>query len=358
MPNQIAWGFLQLRDIFDHRVNDVGVDVINTAAQETLDEHQRQVDAISRLFVEPTTEYKIKFRSALTGRLQPLDEFGRARPRKGAAQYETGFPIQMAGDAWGANWLTRQKMTVGEANDTVMALVQGDLFWLRDHILAALYASTAWVFPDEDHGDLTIYGLANGDSTRYQIINGALAGTTDNHYLFQAAAIADATNPYPIIHTELTEHPENGGQNAVIVALVPTNLIAATEALTDFREMRDPDVSAGANESFLTGTLGVRVPGIVKGKTNKVWVVEWGALPNDRIVAVSIQGDRPLRMREDEEANLRGFRAVAEREDHPYWERQYVRRAGFGAWNRVGALVYQVGAGAYSVPTGFGSPMP
>jgi hypothetical protein len=54
---------------------------------------------------------------------------------------------------------------------------------------------------------------------------------------------------------------------------------------------------------------------------------------------------------------LRGFRRVAEREDFPYEEEIWFRRAGFGAWNRVGARVDRIGNGAYAVPTGYTIPM-
>jgi hypothetical protein len=108
----------------------------------------------------------------------------------------------------------------------------------------------------------------------------------------------------------------------------------------------------------LVGNLGVALPGELFGYHDAgIWLAEWKNLPNDYIIAVSTGGERPIAMREEPEAELQGFRAVAEREDHPFWERQYLRTAGFGGWNRVGAVVLRMGSGAYTAaPSGYVTP--
>jgi len=65
-------------------------------------------------------------------------------------------------------------------------------------------------------------------------------------------------------------------------------------------------------------------------------------------------------MRQHPEPELQGFSRQADRNDYPWYEQQWARRAGFGAYNRVGALAYFVAAGdtTYDVPTGYSNPMP
>ena len=75
------------------------------------------------------------------------------------------------------------------------------------------------------------------------------------------------------------------------------------------------------------------------------------------MIATMTGGPRPLLMREEMEASLRGFNRVAERNDHPFYESQYLRIAGFGANNRVGALVQRIGNGSYAIPTNYPSPL-
>lgn len=355
MANQVLYGFHQLKDVVGELVTTVGVEKVESAARLALAEHERQLDAFLSLFVTRTTDFKSTFMGGVTTRNQPLDENGRAIPIKGVSSYDLSWPIHMSGNAYGWNYVTGQKATVGQFQRTLEGILLGDAKWMRDHIFAALYANVAWTFVDPIRGSLTIQGLANADAVTYQILGGADAGATDQHYYAQAADIADAANPFPTIYDELTEHPENSGE---VIVLVPSGLIASVEALTNFREINDPRIRVGANTDVLVGTLGVATPGVVRGYVDGCWVVEWRSMPANYMIAVTADGERPLAMREDEEASLRGFGFVADRNNYPWYERQYMRRAGFGAWNRVGALVYRIGDAAYAIPTGYTNPMP
>jgi hypothetical protein len=355
MANQVLYGFHNLQDLFNRRVTEVGVSTINTAVNLSLAEHNKQIEALLSLFATRTTDHKTRFSSVSAARLQPLDNNGRARPIKPSGYYDVSFPIQMGGSAWGADFVTSRKMRVEEVNNAMMTLQMADARWMRDHILAALFTNTDWTFVDELKGTLTVKGLANGDAVKYNIISGADSGATDTHYYAEANAIDDgADNPFPTIHSELTEHPENSGD---VVVLVPTNLVASIEALANFKEKSDPNIREGANTATLIGNLQAQVPGTVIGYVDKCWIVEWRSMPDNYMVAVTTGGDRPLAMREDEETSLRGFIKADDREDYPFYESQYIRRAGFGGWNRVGALVYYIGSDTYAIPTGYTSPM-
>lgn len=352
---QIAYGFYTLRDLFNQRVNEVGVSQVFDAIQQSVDEHNRQMAALLPLFTRQTTDFKVLYETPLAARLQPLDENGRALPIRVTGRYNVAFPRQMAGSAWTANYITKQKMTVGEANRVTLAMLTADRRWMRDHILAAFFTNASWNFFDEMHGDLTIYGMANSDAVEYSVQIGADQGVTDTHYLFQAAAISDSANPFPTIYQELIEHPENG--NGDVIVLVPTNLKASIEALSTFTKVADPNINPGANEQTLIGSLSTPLPGRIVGYVDQCWIVEWPSLPSNYMLALITTGERPLSLREEPEAELQGFKQVATRNDHPFYESQWLRIAGFGAWNRVGGLVYRVGTGSYAIPTGYESPM-
>lgn len=349
------YGFHDLEDIYGQRVVGANVQVVDTAITRAVDEHNRQLDALIGLFAERTTEYTRRYLQTGSSRLQPLDENGRARPVKPAGAYDVGWPLQSAGSAWGANYVTRTKMTVGEAAAATAEMLVADKRWVRDHIMAALFANTSWTFEDPFYGNLTIQGLANGDAVTYPLVTGADSSATDTHYLGQAAAIADATNPYPVIRDELMEHPDNGGQ---VIALIPPGLRATTEALATFFGNSDPNIRVGAGASELVGALDMPLPGTLIGyESSGVWVGEWAGLPDGYIVAVTTEGQRALAMREDPEAELQGFNRVAERDDHPFYESQWLRRVGFGGWNRVGAVAMEISDATYDVPAGYTSPL-
>jgi hypothetical protein len=346
----VLFGLLNEADLRSQRVTSVGVDVVDDAIAQSVAEHNRQMDAMLDLFVRRTTEYSGRFMAAANHRLQPLDSMGRARPVKPAGYYDLAWPIQMGGTAWGYDWVTGEKLTVGEVGRMTASMLDADFRWMRDHLLAALFVDGSWTFEDPLKGSLTVYGPASGDSTAYNLRTGADSGATDDHLLFDDTPDADT---FTTIYDELLEHPENDGE---VIAFIPTNLKSTVEGITTFYPIEDPDLRPGMSSTVLQGRLGRNVPGTVLGKVEKVWVVEWRSLPDDYIIGITTEGERPLALREDEEASLRGFKQVAQRDDHPWYERQYARRAGFGAWNRVGSIVVK-DAAAYAVPTNYGSPM-
>jgi hypothetical protein len=355
MANQVLYGFYNLTELGNERVTPANYDVVNSAINATVAEHNRQMMALNSLFVQRTTQYKIRYQTAQSARLQPLDNNGRARPILPVGNYDLAFPIQSAGSAWGANRVARVKMTIAEVQRAVATMLDADMRWMRDHILGALYTNVSWSYTDPLYGALTVMPLANADSTTYMLTSGSDAGATDTAFGAQSAGIADATNPFPTIYTELMEHPENGGE---VISFIPTNLVATTEALATYKAVMDPNVQLGANTAALVGSLNTPIPGVLRGYADKNWIVEWRSLPDNYIISVTTGGEKPVAMREEPEVELQGFKKVAERNDHPFFEDQWERRAGFGAYNRVGAFITRIGNASYAIPTSYTSPMP
>jgi hypothetical protein len=355
VANSILYGFQQLKDLATTRAIELRNDVLQSAIALSVADHNQQVNRLLSLFCEQTTNYKMKFTAASNNRLQAGDENSRALPVKGST-YDVDFPIQKGDTAWGSNLITRQKMTVLEVNNAVSTMLSGDVNWMADHVLAALfYNGAGWTFDDPQYGALTAKGMANGDTVTYFRSGGS--ASIDTHQLGQAAAIADATNPYPTIYAELSEHPENAGGD--FIALIATDQVATTEALASFAPISDPNVKPGSASAVAVGSPGDILPGssMLLGRAGNMWIAEWPRIPAGYIVALATGGPRPLAMRQDPESELQGFVQADPRIDFPHSENQYFRRAGFGAWNRVGAVVMEIADATYDIPTGFESPM-
>ena len=351
----LLYGFESLKDLAGKRVTEVGVGLVNEAISLSVAEHNRQMAAILALLARQTTDFKVTYRTPTAARLQALDEFGRARPVKVVGKYDIAFPIQSGAAAWGSSRLVREKMTVQEANDVTAAMLSADLRWMRDHALAALFTNVTWSFPDDEHGSLTIKGPANNDTDVYSVFIGADSAATDDHFKAQAASIADGANsPFGSDYVELNEHPENSGET---VALVASDLKSSIEGLTNYTAIPDPNIQLASSKNMLVGDLGVSLPGKLIGYVDKVWICEWRAMPSSYYIMVSNGGQPPLGMRQHPEASLQGFNRVAERNNHPFYESQWERHAGFGAWNRVGAVVRRIGNASYAIPTNYASPM-
>jgi hypothetical protein len=346
-------GFKNLKDVANQRVTGDLIPVVTDAVDAVISEHNKVTDDMLRLFTTRTTQYKIKYKQMGAAKLQPLDHNGRAFKVKTAGSYELAFPLRDAGIALGDTRIALVKKTVQEVNDEIALLLQADKRWLRDGIMAALLDNVGYTFSDEEYGDLAVKGLANGDSTEYLIKSGAESGTTANHFA-AIAAMNDASQNFRAIQTALTTRPENAG-NGQVITFIPTNLEDDVMGLASFIEETDPDITLGANTDRLTGSLGASVPGVVLGKVDRNWIVRWDSLPSDYMVSTITSGPRPLAMREHPESELQGFNRVANRDDDPYYESQYTRHAGFGAWNRLGAFVTKVDADTtYDIPTGYG----
>ncbi len=360
--NLVAYGFVDLQHLFSTRITEAGIERVWTAIKESADEHTRQVDALMSTFVEKTTVAKQQIELAGAGTLQPIDEFGIPRVVKPSGSYAVAFPIQGAGTAWGNNRVTRALMSVEEANRNTIEAQRMDADWMRRHILAATFDNVTWTFNDKvgpnmskGLGDITIQPLANGDTVTYVKV-GASVPATDDHYLAQAAAIDDSNNPFDDIYDELMEHPSNSGP---VVVQVATSLKSSIQNLTSFVEVGDPDLRYGVATTQIGGVgSDILGPGNeVLGKVDKCWIVEWKNLPAGYMIGQALGAGPVLKQREYPAAELQGFYMETHSGDGARQEIRMLRYAGFGVSNRVAALCYYVGGGAYVIPTDFGAPL-
>jgi len=364
MPNVNAYGFMSLADQYSQRISNIngGVQRVWDAIQASVAEYNRVSGATLSEFAVPTELALEQIELPGDGTLQPLDEHGNPLPVIPSGSYQVAYPIQGGGTAWGDNRVSRELMTVEEADRFTADSLRRDGNWLVRHALAAIFTNTAWTFNDKSGGafgvkglgDITIQPLANNDSVKYAR-KGISAPAVDNHYLAQADAIANATNPFPAIKAELHEHPSN--MNAPIVAYVASNLVASIQGLTEFVDKDDSDIRPGANSDSLIGMISAGPGDEVIGKTKSgVWIVEWGALPSDYLIA-KVMGRPPLKMREYPAPNLKGLFPERAEVDGNHIVRRFIRYAGFGCFDRVSALVMRIGNASYAIPTGFSAPL-
>jgi hypothetical protein len=351
MANSTAYGFATIEDRFTELVEN-NIPIVQTAIELSVAEYQRQLDQMLDILVQRTTEYSIRYQLPGSSTLQPLDQHGNPLPVLPSGYYGVALPIQGGGTAWGDNRVSRALKTVADANRDMINVQNADLDWMARHILAAMFTNTTWTYDDPKHDTLTIQPLANGDTVTYVRRGGT--SSTDNHYSFQAAAIADATNPYPTLYAELNEHPSNSGP---YVAYIASSLRDTTMALATFVEVSDPDIRAGANTETIVGSLAQGFGDEVLGKVGHMWIVEWGRLPDGYIVAVAQGADPVVGMREYPVASLQGLFPEFQNVDGNRHLMKFIRFAGFGVMNRVGAAIRLVGAGAYAIPSGYTAPL-
>jgi hypothetical protein len=360
MANLNRYGVWGLADLSAQRVSTVGVPRITRELQAVAMEYSRTAAAMLAEWVQPVTVAKERVLLPGSGTLQPLDEYGNPLPVKPSGGYDVGYPIQGGGTAWGDNRVTRALMTVADVERNTLDAIVRDKDWLQRHILAALFTNTSWTFLDEvpqgesgGAGTVSVMPLANGDTVIYARKGGS--ASTDTHYLAQAAGIADATNPYPTIRAELIEHPSNG--NGSSTAYIATNLVAATQALATFNPVGRDNVRYGSGVTLYEGSEfeGIGVGDRVIGEVGGMRIVEWSTLPDNYIVA-KMDNVAPVAMRQYDAPELQGLFPEIHSPDGNRIETRWLRFAGFGVRERVGAVVMRTGNGSYAIPSGYAAP--
>lgn len=365
MANLTNYGFLSLDDLYSQRVNTVGIDRVYEAVQASLDEYNRVVNAMQAGWVARTTMVQEYIELPGGGTLQPLTPDGNPLPVVPSGNYTVGYPIHGAGTAWGTNRITREMLTVQEADRFTDDAFQKDADWRMRHLLAAILDNVTWTYTDK-YGDgntgtkgigaVSVYPLANNDGVTYLTRGGTSAA--DNHYLAQAGDIADATNPFSVARAELIEHPSNAGP---YVSYVPTALVDDTVALSEFVEVNDPDINYLDGDNLPTAPQTILGPGdeiLGKTKSSNTWIVEWSRLPADIIFTVATGAGPFVKMRELAAPNLQGLFTEGFDVDGNHMGQRFLRWAGYGVSNRVAAVVTRVGNASYAVPTGYDAPLP
>ena len=137
--------------------------------------------------------------------------------------------------------------------------------------------------------------------------------------------------------------------------------MATATALNEFVEVGDPDIRLGSgSDVVVTNTTAILGFGTeVLGKTKSgIWLVEAPVIPNNYIVTVAAGADPVLRMREYAAPELSGLFLETHSADGNSEASRFIRYAGFGARNRVGAVVTRIGNASYAIPTGYAAPLP
>lgn len=351
-------GLLGLQDNDRSFVDTVGQALVAEATETVLQQHRRDVDVATRLFIQEVTEdYKERYKLPGGGRLQELSERSAAGARKRIGSYDVAYPIREYGDAIGGNRVALAYMTVGEYAKHVDGVRIADMNTMRFNILKKIFNNTNESFADEIRGTLTVKPLANGDADLYSPVLGSEDEAVESHYLesnYAASAIDDTNNPLPTMREELVEHfgESQGGEN--IYAFFNPAQQAKIEALTDFDPVNDRYIRPGANADVPFGMPAESVPGLVIGRSNGVWVVVWRFIPPGYSLAIHADAPAPLKMRVDLAATKlpRGLTLVAEREEYPLKDAQFSHRYGIGAGNRLNGVVMEFGTGGtYTIPT-------
>lgn len=388
MANSILYGVMNQKDLAsDLTPQNVAITIdqnlIIGAVEETVTQHNEEINELRTLFADTTTDYTLFYKGYIGNDLQEGDENADPLVVKGIAHYSVGFPIRIGQTAWGANYTTINQMTLQEFSDRTEQMLLGDVNWNRKWTLGTLLfdgnngtagvtnglaaGTSPYVWTDPKYGNLSVYGLANGDTTVYNKFGSQLPAT-DNHYTAQNGAISDSAgqNPFPTIETALLEHPENQGP---LLSLIDPALATTVKALAGFTPatiIEDARTRILARPGSTTPTFnGAQLPELpataqLIGVYDRTYIATWRSIPTNIILTLNLGGPKPLLYREFPQTALKGFGPVGFfsgnprgriGDTFPYWKERWYRAGGMGGYNRVGAQVHLVGSSTtYQMP--------
>lgn len=350
----LTYGFIDQQHNADKLVTTIGEQAVYDMIAESLRIWSSEVQEMFGLLVGQTTDWQRRVKIATDADLQSLDEFGQPAPIRVSGEYTQGYPLRMAGVAWGTNRVSRHTLTVAEADRLTATVLKADLRWMRRHLLASMFTKTTYTFADPEHGDLSVVPFANNDTVVYLKRNGTAA--TANHYTAQADAIDDTHNPFPTIYSTLQGYDSNYGKP--VICYVNSALAPDIEALAGFLEVVDPDITVGVSSNVLSGRIDIGPGKELIGKTDRCWIVEWDAVPDDYILAIVPQTEEPIVLQRNSTVEaLRGFFPEQGIKDGNWNQLNMIRYAGFGVNNRIAGLCHYIGAADYANPSNLSAPL-
>lgn len=353
----LVYGLHDMEEYADRSVASVGYQEVTAGVQEWL----RAYTDVTNRFLAATMETNSAWNTSPIARTrlpyvvdyQLVDEDGKADPVTQYLTYEIGLPLYRRELADGYSWERSLIRTVQDVSDFLNQVQQADSRFFRAMAKQALLYKTAWTFNSNEEdvnvpATIPVLPLANGDTQTYPKKNGTLS--VANHYIAQAAAIADATDPFPVIAALHKGYATSLRPD--LVSFVPTNVVAEVRGLTDMYLVEPTRFVTPAQAS---ATLSEAIQGdlyfgdeVIGEHSSGVVVVEWSDLPDDYIITMDFSpGKRPLGLRQKAEPELQGLLASGELFGHYGNERvNRVRRiAGIGVVNRTAASAYFVEAG-------------
>ena len=355
------FGILGLDDNDRSFVNTIGQDVVYEASQQLMARYNADLMAAMSVFIEEQTEgFKERYKLPGGGRLQERGGLASSGAVKASGYYDVAYPLRDYGAQIGGDRVSLAYMRINEYQnhlDTIMLQNTNTVRWAILHALLDDQAGSAETFVDPIHGSLSVVPLANGDSVVYPPVLGSESEATEDHYAetgYTVANMSDTNNPFVTGKNELEEHfgAPLGGSD--IVAFCNTDVIAKAEDLTDYDAVPDRYVRPGQDTDVPFGLPSV--PGVIRGRTNGVWVAEWRWIPATYILFLHLGAPPPLKMRVDpaDTGLPRGLTLVAEDEMYPLQTAHYVNRFGLGCGNRLSACVIEVAAdGSYTIPASY-----
>jgi hypothetical protein len=359
-----------------------GQQVVYDASERLLQYYNRDVQAVTRLFVSEETElHAERYKLPGNGFLQKRGRNSPFGAVKAGGQWDVAYPLEDFGASLVEDDVTFAYMTVAEYERHLKTVMIQDANQHRDEMLRALFNNTARPFYDEIWPNLTIQPLANGDTVAYPPLIGTVADATSNYYLatnYASASISDTNNPIAAGVAVLQARYGTPTRGSRIVTFYNSAQDLVFKALTDFVKVQyhwtTPSITVPTvklegqaddvrSRPEITTPIGV-LPGIPEEVQAGTWEItgncsgsvmcKWAYIPAGYMLQIHLDAAPPLKRRVDpaKVAIPRGLHLWGEDVSMPFRKAKWRDRFGYGVSNRVAAVATQIVASTtYTIPT-------
>jgi hypothetical protein len=355
-----VFGALGIEDDDYLTLRTIGQDVVLERTMDIIQRHNAAMAEYERIFVErDTIDPTILYYVTVGGRMEKISDITQPKAVKVAGNYTVGFPIEEFGAKIAGNRVQMAYMSAALYGRHIASILNSDVNERRFNILKPLFNNAPPAFNDQKYGTVTLYPLANGDTTYYPPTVESDVAATANHYLnanYATTAISDANNPIEPMITLLESRFGLTATGSNIVVFMNNAQVAKVKALTDFYPFENRFVNFGDTISVASNIPG-NLPGVPFGTYDGRCILQrWDRIPAAYMVAMNLDQPPPLMRRVDRpESGLRpGLNLIQERVDEPLRDAWWSNRYGYAVGNRLNAVVIFIDAGgAYVIPTQF-----
>lgn len=359
----LLYGALDIKDSERPFTDLNGARLIWDYTQELLARYNREVDDVTRIFVQgDTTEFKERYELAGVGYMQKTD------PRIGSqvaavsrtGNWDVAYPLNQYEEAIAYNDIALAYLSMGQFEAAIQTVLNVNNRTIFYEIMRALFNNAPPAFSDWLKGSLTVVPLANGDAVTYPQVFGSDTEATENFYLapnYAESGITDTNNPFQKILDVVEPHFGSPTGGTHVVVFVNRSAMPYVELLTDFVPTPYWNVQPGDHTAVPVNVGGVQLPEgcRIAGVCNGCTIVVWSRIPSGWMVA-TMPGitPAPIKRRVDDTAsNLTpGLKLINRDQNYPFTVNQWRNRYGYAVGNRLGAVVVALnGTTSYTVPT-------
>jgi hypothetical protein len=359
MLNVNIFGSYDFRDLPTIPVVDVGEEVIVQTLQAFVAEEQAALDLLLGQLATFDNTFQESFGGFQGGTLQPAGEHAIAEATREGAKFTVNFPLRAWEDRKIYTVEFLKRASLANINKDAVGAVLKDVNTVFAYVFGAItnkdsYIHDTDVWPDVKKGQITVRKLANNDGqVGYTYVNGAqIPLATSNHYItsgaaaFNLGAFTTARDKLRLVgHAGNLVHVVSQNDGQAIPGLLGANFVPRPDpALSILPTTQVPLLESPRAIGRIVGAGEVQV---------------WPHWPDGYMLTFDRNGEKPIRIRQSEFADERGFQLVAdetrggERAGHPLVNKFWRRIMGAGIYNRWNGVMTQItAAGAYTNPAG------